>query len=332
MTAPAQAMPCDEIPVQLTVANTGTAPARDVRLAYPLPEGWVTTDGKTTAQFFIDRLPAGESRDFAVNIEARRTGDFKSMATATATPGLKVESAWMPTAVRQAVLALAAEGPETVYAGRPAVLNFFLTNTGTAPATTATVEVPVPAGMKFISATENGGFDGNTVTWKLPTIPVEAKRTFSITMQAEAIGAFDAVATAKAYCATPARDTVSMSVLGIPAMLLEVTDLIDPVEVGSAGEYEIAITNQGSAAATNVRVVATLEDSEQFVSASGGKARAAGKVITFEPIPSIAPKATVTLRLAVNCVKEGDARFKVSMTADQLGRPVEETEATHIYR
>jgi uncharacterized repeat protein (TIGR01451 family) len=234
--------------------------------------------------------------------------------------------------VLQAALALEASGPEKVYADRHAVLQYSVMNTGTAPAELAMLEAPVPTGTKFVSATEGGKLSGNVVRWDLRTIPAKGARKLAMTVDAQTIGEFEAAATAKAECATSARDTAMVSVVGIPALLLEVTDLLDPIEVGSQTEYEIVVINQGSAAATNVKVTAMLEESEQFVSSSGARSRAAGNVVTFETIPTIAPKATATLRLAVNCVKEGDCRFRVSMTADQLTRPVEESESTHIYR
>lgn len=327
-----QATPCDTIPVRLTVTNTGTGKARDVRLSYPLPESWKTADGKSTATFAIDELAAGQSREFTLNVNPSRTGVYQSHVVAMASPALKAESRMMETSIRQAVLAVKADGPEEVYAGRNAVVTFDVTNSGTAPATTAVVEATVPADMKFVSATDSGRFAAGKVTWDLKTLPIKATRTLSMTLKSEAIGTFDATATARAFCAADARDMVQVPVIGIPALLLEVTDVYDPVEVGSATEYEIVITNQGSATATNVRIVATLEDAQRFVSARGGMTREARNVVTFDPIAKIPPKGKVTLVLAVNCVETGDVRFKVSMTADQLERPVEETESTHVYR
>jgi uncharacterized repeat protein (TIGR01451 family) len=43
-----------------------------------------------------------------------------------------------------------------VYAGRPAVLKFAVTNTGTAPALETTIEAPIPTGTEFVSASDNG--------------------------------------------------------------------------------------------------------------------------------------------------------------------------------
>ena len=45
----------------------------------------------------------------------------------------------------------------------------------------------------------------------------------------------------------------------------------------------------------------------------------------------MAPGEKATWTVTVKALKAGDVRFKTKMTSDQLGRPVEETEATNLY-
>ena len=96
--------------------------------------------------------------------------------------------------------------------------------------------------------------------------------------------------------------------------------------------YEVAVTNQGSMAATNVRIACTLEDNMTYVSSSGPTgANIEGATIGFAPLPILEPKARATWQVRVNAVKPGDVRFEVEMIGDQLTRPVRETEATNVY-
>jgi uncharacterized repeat protein (TIGR01451 family) len=121
--------------------------------------------------------------------------------------------------------------------------------------------------------------------------------------------------------------------VGIPAILLEVIDNPDPVAVGGQTTYTIAVTNQGSAVATNVKLIGTLEDQMEFVSTKGDTGgRMDGKAISFEPLASLAPKARATWTVVVKAVGEGDVRFKTVLTSDQLSRPVEELESTTFYK
>jgi len=102
---------------------------------------------------------------------------------------------------------------------------------------------------------------------------------------------------------------------------------------GDDETYVITVTNQGSASDTNIRLVAMLEDGVQYVSSSGPTTGTAeGQKVTFEPLPTLAPKAAATWRVAVKGNKVGDTRFEVQMTSDQLGnKPVMETESTRFY-
>jgi uncharacterized repeat protein (TIGR01451 family) len=113
---------------------------------------------------------------------------------------------------------------------------------------------------------------------------------------------------------------------------LEVVDVEDPVRVGSQTTYIISVTNQGSAAATNIRITCLLENNVQYVSSAGATSGSKdGQMVKFLPLSSLEPKARAAWRVVVSAVKPGDVRFKAVLNADQLTRPVEESEATHIY-
>ena len=127
-------------------------------------------------------------------------------------------------------------------------------------------------------------------------------------------------------------DSCSTEIEGIPAILLEVIDVTDPVEVGQNTTYVITVTNQGSAPDRNVRVVATLPDQQSFVSATGATNVAAnGKTITFAPVENLGVGQQAAWRIVVKADAAGDVRFRIEMTSDNLTSPVIETEATNLY-
>jgi uncharacterized repeat protein (TIGR01451 family) len=139
-------------------------------------------------------------------------------------------------------------------------------------------------------------------------------------------------ARARGACADQVTTTCQTKVVGIPAILLEVVDLDDPVEVGSTVTYVIKATNQGSAADTGIKVVCTLESEQQFVSGSGTTTvSGSGDTITMAPVASLAPKEVATWRVNAKALKAKNIRFSVSMTSDNLTRPVTETESTNQY-
>jgi hypothetical protein len=138
--------------------------------------------------------------------------------------------------------------------------------------------------------------------------------------------------TATAHCTESVTASVKTSVAGIAGVLLEVGDVDDPVQVKNQTTYVITVTNQGSAVSTNIRIACMLEDSERYASSSGPTVGTLeGSTVTFAPLASLSPRAKATWNVVVTALKPGDVRFKVIMNTDQLTRPVEETEATHLY-
>ncbi|MCZ6698173.1 MAG: hypothetical protein O7D94_04500, partial [Planctomycetota bacterium] len=119
---------------------------------------------------------------------------------------------------------------------------------------------------------------------------------------------------------------------GIPAILLECVDNPDPIEIDGNVTYTITVTNQGSAVGTNIAIVCTLPKEQEHVSSTGPtKAVSKGKKVTFAPLATLAPKASVVYKVTVKGIAEGDVRFKVSLNSDQMTSPAEETESTRIY-
>jgi uncharacterized repeat protein (TIGR01451 family) len=119
---------------------------------------------------------------------------------------------------------------------------------------------------------------------------------------------------------------------GLAAILLEVVDIQDPIEVGTNSTYVISVTNQGSAADTNINIVATLPDALEYVTSEGPtEAMVNGNVVAFTPLAHLTAKETATYRVEVKGIKTGDIRFHVELNSGQMTSPVMETESTTIY-
>jgi len=330
-TAPSEVLLCDPIPVKFVVTNSGSGSAQNVKIEDTLPAGLRTTEGRRKLVFDAGTLATGQSRQFSATLKASKTGKYANKAVASSAAGLKAESE-TTTVVRQPVLAISKAGPEKRYLGRSLAYEITVTNKGDALARNLIVEDQLPPGVKFVSASDRGRAVAGKVQWNLGTLMPNRSRKVSMTIMPNKAGTLTNTVMATATCAEGVRASVKTSVAGIPAVLLEVIDIKDPIEIGSQETYVITATNQGSAPGTNIRIVCTLEDNEQYVSSSGAtRGTIEGNAVTFAPLRSLAPKAKATWRVVVKAVKTGDVRFKVTMNTDQLTRPVEETEATHLY-
>ncbi|GMU83335.1 MAG: large cysteine-rich periplasmic protein OmcB [Planctomycetota bacterium] len=327
--APAEVILCDPIPLRFVVTNPGTGVVNNVKITDALPAGLATADGKTSLTFDAGDLAAGQSREFTATVQAAKTGDYKNTAKAQDASGLTAEAS-AATIVRQPVLAIRKTGPDLRYVGRTAKFEITVENTGDAPARDAVLTDMIPAGTEVVEA-DGGQTSAGKVAWNLGTLAPKASRKVSLTLKCNDIGKKVNNATVEAYCAKAAA-SLPFEVRGIPAVLLEVVDEPDPIEIAGIVTYTIEVTNQGSAVGTNIVIDCMLPPELQYQSATGPtQAKVSGQNVKFEPLPSLAPKAKVTFKVVAKGVKEGDVRFKVSMTTDQTTSPVEETESTHVY-
>ncbi len=330
---PTEAMKCENPSYKFTVTNAGSGQAKNVKVESVLPDGLVTMDGKGVVAFDAGTLGAGESKEFAFTVKANKTGNYAIKASAKADENLASEAVAINTAVKEPILAIAKTGPEKSFIGQPIAYEIAVTNKGDAIAKNVSIMDKMPKGVVIQTVSENGRADATGgVFWAIGDLkPGDTKKVVVVSTFDQA-GDLRSAASAKADCAETVAAMVQTALTGVPAILIEVADQPDPVRVGDQTTYTIVVTNQGTAPGTNIKLVCDMEDPMEFISATGDtKEAVAGKVITFAPIASLPPKAKATYKVTVKAIKGGDVRFKTSMTSDQLGRPVDETEATNFF-
>jgi uncharacterized repeat protein (TIGR01451 family) len=331
-TAPAEVLLCDLIPVRYVVSNAGTGSIQNVQIMENLPAGLRTTDGKGQVIFDAGTLGAGQSRQFTIELRATQVGTFTSSSVASSSSGLRIESDATTTSVGMPVLAITKTGPNRMYIGRPAAYEITIRNNSDVSAKNTTLEDTIPGGVTGVEATAGAKLSGSKLVWEFGTLEPNSSKNVRVNYTPTQAGTLVNTATAKAYCAEAVTSTMRTLVTGIPALSLEVVDVEDPVRVGARATYVIRVENQGSAIATNIRVACMLENNVRYISSAGATAGSIeGQTVRFFPLGSLAPKAQAAWRVVVEAVRPGDVRFKAVMNADQLNRPVEETESTHIY-
>lgn len=334
--APSESLMCERIPLKYVVTNKGTGFACDIEVKEQLPQGLMTAKGENMIMFSIDSLEPGKSQEFETMVDARSAGRYSGKAMLTSSFTGELESNVTSTLVSKPVLTINESCPASQYTGRSLTYEITVMNRGDGTAKEAVIEAMVPEGAKFNRATEDGRFthaSPGKVTWNLGELMPQNSKTVSMMLTSDKSGTFVSRATAKAFCADTVSTSCQTTLSGIPAILLEVIDVSDPVEIGQNETYVITVTNQGSAPDTNIRVTCMLEDDMEYVSSSGQTtASLMGNELTFAPLVSLAPKAQAVWRINIKATDAGDMRFKATINSDQLDRPVEETEATTFYR
>ncbi len=333
-TLPESAILCDTIPMTIEVTNAGTGTVRDITVTDELPDGLTTLDGESTVSFVVPSLGAGQTETRQVNLQADKRGTFSNKAVAESTRGLTAEAA-AEVDVRQPVLTIAKSATDEQFAGRNIDYTIEVGNTGDAPASNVQVVDMLPAGVEFRNASHGGAFDNNAnrIVWSVDSIAPEETVTLKTTVRAMVHGAQRNQAEVTASCADAASTSATTQIKGVPAVLLEVVDVADPIGVGETETYKIVVTNQGTAPDTGIHITCELEDSQSYVSSDGATpATKTGQSIVFEPLPELGAKEEAVWYVRVKAEEVADVRFSVEMKTDQLGdRPVNETEATNQY-
>jgi uncharacterized repeat protein (TIGR01451 family) len=322
----------DPAAITLTVSNPGDGSADHVKIKAILSEGLEHARGNKI-DFDIGNLAPGESRNVTLLCATRAGGMQKCEATAEAEGGMTAKDSASLNVITPR-LDLQLVGPRLRYLERKAIYTLKVTNPGDAPATNVTVANLVPAGFKVLAASDGGrhDFQTRTVSWFLGEIGPGQTREVKLEVQAINPGDHKHKATAVGARGLRAENELMTRVEGLAALLVEMVDVEDPIEVGGDTAYQVRITNTGSKTETDIKLIATVPDKMQFKNAQGPvHYREEGKTIVFETIDKLAPRAEAIFRINVKAMEQGTVRFKIQVTSTNLTDPVVKMEATRIY-
>jgi uncharacterized repeat protein (TIGR01451 family) len=332
--APEKPLLGDAATIMLTVSNPGDGTADHVRVKVQLSEGLECVHGHD-AEFDLGNLGPNESRSVQVACATKDGGEQKCEATASAEGNLVSADAAVFT-VLQPKLELTVSGPRVRYLDRQGLYTFKVVNPGSAPANNVMITEQIPQGFKFVEASAGGRHDfaSRTVAWFVGDLLPHQSREVSLQLLAVNIGEFKHVAMARAARGLQTDAETETRVEGLSAMLVELVDLDDPVEVGANCRYELRVTNTGSKTETNIQVVCTLPDKMEFWGAQGAgncHHRVEGKEVIFEALPKLAPRADAVFRVSTRPLAPGDVRFRARIKADSLTEPVNKEESTKVF-
>jgi uncharacterized repeat protein (TIGR01451 family) len=324
----------DVTTVTLTVTNPGDGSADHIKIKAALSEGLEHTRGRVV-EFDLGNLGPNENRSVQLVCATKSGGKQTCEALATAEGNLNAND----TATLDVImprLDIAVTGPKLRYLDRKATYVFKVTNPGSAPASNVTVSDQIPVGFKFLSASDGGrhDFSTRTVSWFVGDLTPGQSREMHMEVLAINTGEHHHKASVTAARGLKSDAEIATRVEGLPALLMELVDLDDPVEVGADTAYEIRVTNTGSKTETNLQLICTVPEKMEFRGATGAancKFRVQGKDVIFEPLPRLAPRADAIYRVNVRGIAPGDLRFRARITADGLTEPVLKEESTKVY-
>lgn len=343
---PEESNGCELIPVKLVVKNDGSSVLTGVKVTDALPTGMVVPgseigSGKLVMDFDAGTLAPGQSKEFTFNAQAVRKGTFTNPAKVTTAEGVEA-STEATVNVRVPQLSVVCETPRmremtqwgglrfTQFIGRPFEVCWSVENTGDAPATGVKLDVTLPAGLTL----QPGGtatLAGNVASWNIGAIAPGASKKVCGTFTAAVSGELSLNASVAGVCAKPATTSCGVTIQGVNAILTEVVDDPDPIQVGEQTTYTIRVTNQGGGLdLTDLAIVANFPAGIDPVSASNGGA-ISGKKVTWPVVSAVPTREAVTYTVVGRAVAEGDSRLQVEVTTAGRQSPIVELESTTVY-
>jgi uncharacterized repeat protein (TIGR01451 family) len=333
MTGPDNGIVGVPITFQVTVTNPGTGPATNAVLTDSFDPGLEHESKANPVELKIGTLEAGQNVTKTLNLTPRDVGRFFNRVTATADGNLSAK-AEHPVTVQLARLAITMTGPKVRYVSKAANWDIQVSNPGDVPLTNVVVRDQLPPDLGFVSASEGGQPSDGQVAWNIGTLQPREQKLLRVTTNCLRITekALN-VAVATADPGLQAQAEAAVEIRGLPAFMMEVRDLDDPIEVGARTTYEIKVTNQGSLPGNQVEIKAFAPEEMRIISANGPSTpRIEGRAVTFPPVDGLQPKQTFTYTVEVEALEPGDVRFRVELLSQTLGTiPVVEEESTRIY-
>ena len=118
---------------------------------------------------------------------------------------------------------------------------------------------------------------------------------------------------------------------GIAAVLFQVVQGNNPIEVGGQTSYEIHVTNQGSKAASNVRLAVLLPPELKPLAGDGpSRSRWPAAKFSSSRCPCWRRRRRRSIASAQG-LQPGDLRVRCQLSTDEMQTPVTKEESTRVY-
>lgn len=305
---------------ELVVRNLGAGPAGTVSVETYFPPSVRLTNADPPPEADGDRLTwtipalaAGSEQRIAVTLIPSQGGDLPVSAV------IRSEQSVATTlAVREPMLHVAVDGPEQVTIGETMSQSIVVSNPGTGTTDEVMVEISLPAGL------EHG--KGRTVRISIGALAANQSHSIPLTLFATQGGPQQIQVQASA--GTTLHDETTASILVAAPTLSIAADGPGLRFIGRDAAYRIVVTNEGAAAANNVRVSQVVPRGFEFVSAGkGGRFESSGREIVWY-VGRVEAGQSVELVAKLTAAGVGDHRHLVTVTSDGGARAETAVETT----
>lgn len=280
-----------------------------------LPDLTLSLQTETTSQYDsqIGPIAPGSEKLIDVELTFDHPGLFPIVATAKDPSGKLQQRQRIDVQVQKIEVKATWFGPEEFIQGSKADYELVIENSGGIPAANLACSVAIPDGIELIELPEGVTRQANELRWSIPKLDPRSQFTLPIRCEMNRSGNHTLAFQARSDQNITLRSDISTVVEAIADLELVVKEPQAPAPVGTRVVYELQVSNRGSKAAEDIRVVAQFSEGIEPLALEGHAGRIVPGQALFENLPSIGPNQTVTLRVICQASKSGVHRFRAAV-------------------
>ncbi len=296
--------------LKLIVQNNGQIPATQVGVYDRVPEGTKLIDSTPKANQSADgtlswnlgTIAPGETSEITINLLPVRPGEFGSVAQITF-----AAQASARTLCTQPILSLKHSTKPKVLIGDEVVLDITIENNGDGPATNVMLQENIPDLLTFDDGSRELEFE-------IGTLAPGQKRNVQLRLKAAKVGTTQNRIVVQGDADLQAFDVVDLEI--IAPDLHATGEGPDRKYLNRQSTHEFALANSGTAAATNVDLVARLPRGLKFVSANNHGQFDATSNAVYWSLQQLAAGQTGRVDLVTMPIEPGEQKIDFEATAD----------------
>jgi uncharacterized repeat protein (TIGR01451 family) len=280
-----------------------------------LPDLTLSLQTETTSQYDSQIGPIAPGSEKIIDIELTfdHPGLFPIVAAAKDPSGKLQQRQRIDVQVQKIEVKATWFGPEEFIQGSQADYELVIENSGGIPAANLACSIAIPDGIELIELPEGVTRQGNELRWSIPKLDPRSQFTLPVRCEMNRSGNHTLAFQARSDQNITLRSDISTLVEAIADLELVVKEPQAPAPVGTRVVYELQVSNLGSKAAENIRVVAQFSEGIEPLALEGHAGRIVPGQALFENLTSIGPNQTVTLRVICQASKNGVHRFRAAV-------------------
>ncbi|MEZ6136771.1 MAG: hypothetical protein R3C53_17895 [Pirellulaceae bacterium] len=322
--------------VTVTMKNTGTGVARNVRLEADIPPQLKHESGYDQLDAPIGDMRPHEIIQRTLSAAAIAPGQGQVLLRAVSDDGVMAEES-VGIDVKAPQLAASITGPKLRYLERQATYQITVVNNGTAAATDLEFVVRLPAGLKYISNSlpNYSNYDPNThsLTIGLSELPPNTPAKLDVSVLPVDLGSQVITFAANGALNVSAESQFQVQVDGLAELAFTIGQDNGTIETGATSTDSVQVTNIGNKPDKNVQLMVQLPNGTELVEvdAPGVEYRAQGTQLVFAPIAEMRNKDQATFRFEVRHNQAGNQVVRTQLTSENWPVAVVKEEGTLVY-